>query len=334
MNELNSKRNLAYLYDLQTQNKSQQLSDSEFFDAVGETFRLNPEFFMKELYNPFRKKMGISIGAEKLKEMGKYIIEKFCLGENEEILYECKGKISLNELLERKPSGKYKMVSRPVKLSVSSGNLFFTNYRIIAQGKLKVTGGYSTNIFSDLWPTLLTRCAWMGDTIQAKRRKDSFKSSPVFGYIFQIKNHTRLGKINLLHIVGYSLNIDKRKCDISIKPTDTSKREEHLNKIFDLLRQDANEVLDVINEVYETELLEKNKRRMILVVLKALRKSEEFADLSDSDFLNIVKETYKLDPEFFMNSVYPKMISWKFPSFLSVKEELIEHLRKEGANIN
>ena len=330
MNELNSKRILAYLYDLQTKNKSQELSDSEFFDAVGETFKLNPGFFMKELYQKFRGNMGRILGAEKRKEMEKYIIEKFCLLEGEQILYDLKGNIKQTELFEQKPSGKYKTGTSPVKISVSSGNLFFTNYRIIAQGELKVSGGRSTSLL----PTLLKRYAWTGDTIRAKRRKIIFESSPIFGYQFPIKLHWGLGKIKLLHIVGYYVNIDKFRSNISIKPTDKSKREEHLNKIFDILRKDANEVLDVINEINETEILEKHKRTTILTILKSLFKSEEFTHLSDSDYLNIVKETYKLDPEFFMASIYPKMTVWDFPSFLSIKEELFELLRKEGANIN
>jgi len=42
---------------------------------------------------------------------------------------------------------------------------------------------------------------------------------------------------------------------------------------------------------------------------------------------------YNLNPEFFMKSIYPKMKSWKSPSFLRVKKELFEILSKEGANI-
>jgi len=330
----NTKIILKSLNDLRTKEEFQHLSDSDFFDIVGETFKLNPDFFMKELYKKFRNKMGISIGAEKLKEMEKYITEKFCLLEDERIVYECKGNIDLTELSEQKESGKYKMVSRPVNISVRSGNLLFTNNGIIAQGKLKVSGGHSTNILSGLWPTLLTRRAWMGDTIQAKRRKDSFELSTIYGYHFPIKNRTKLVWGNLTHSITYEIKTDKRKCIIHIKTTDTSEKGEHMNKIIDTLRSDANEVLDVIKEAYETEI-GKEKRSTILGTLKILRKWEGYTHLSDSDFLYIVKETYKLDPEFFMSSIYPKMKSWKFPSFLSIKGEvveLIENLSTEGAN--
>ena len=331
MTELNSKRSLKYLYDLQTQNKSQQLSDSEFFDAVGETFRLNPDFFMKEIYTAFMNKMGKILGAEKRKEMERYIIEKFCLLEDEQILYELKGNVKQTELLEQKPSGKYKMDNLPLKISVNTADIFITNYRMIGHGMLKASGGEKTKggIFylTSLW-------VFTGGSKKAERKEALIESSPVFGYQFPIKNHTGLGKSKLLHIVAYFVNIDKLKCSISIKPTDKSKRNEQMSEIFDILRKDASEVLEVIHGVYETEILEKNRRRYSLGILKALFKSEEFTHLSESDYFDIVKETYKLDSEFFMASIYPKMTAWDFPSFLSVKEELFELLRKEGANIN
>ena len=124
----NTKSVLKSLIDLRANKKIQQPSDSEFFDIVGETFKLNPNLFMKELYKPFMNKMGKIIGTEKRKEMEKYIIEKFCLFEDEQILYECKGKIEKAELhIEQKSSGKYKMDTLPIWISISSGDLFFTN---------------------------------------------------------------------------------------------------------------------------------------------------------------------------------------------------------------
>jgi hypothetical protein len=60
-----------------------------------------------------------------------------------------------------------------------------------------------------------------------------------------------------------------------------------------------------------------------------LRKNEEYQDISDSEYLDIVKETYRLNPQFFMDFIYPKMKSWRFPSFLSIKEGFLAILNKE-----
>ena len=84
----------------------------------------------------------------------------------------------------------------------------------------------------------------------------------------------------------------------------------------------------------QLKLLEKRRNKMITNSIKVLFMGDEFTHLSDSDQVNIVLETYKLYPELFMNSIYPKMASWDFPSFLNVKEEIVELLKKEGAKIN
>ncbi|MFX0139704.1 MAG: hypothetical protein ACFFDN_39055 [Candidatus Hodarchaeota archaeon] len=320
----NTRGILKSLIDLRTNKKIQQPSDSKFFDIVGETFKLDPDFFMKELYKTFMVKLGNIIGAEKRKEMEKYIIEKFCLAEDEHILYECKGNVKQIELIEQKASGKYKMDTFPLTISVSSGDVFLTNYRLIAHGLLKAKGGESTT----WWIWTSTLWVFTGGSKRTERKKELIESSPLFGYQFPIKNHWGLSKSKLLHLIGYNVNMDKMKCNISIKPTDKSKREEHMSKIFDFLRKDVNEVLDVINEVMEIEQSEKWRRRYISNILKSLRKTEEYTDLSDSEFFDIVGKTFKLDPDFFMTSVYPKMMSWNFPSFLSVKEEVITLIDK------
>ena len=117
-----------------------------------------------------------------------------------------------------------------------------------------------------------------------------------------------------------------------MKPSGPSNREEHRNNIFDILRKDANEVLDLINEVFENEINQKMKRRIILGIIKQLRKGEEYQKITDSEYLNIIEESYKLDPSFFMSSLYPKLVSWDYPSYSTVKEEvitLIDRLNKE-----
>ena len=100
------------------------------------------------------------------------------------------------------------------------------------------------------------------------------------------------------------------------------------------MRQDSNQVLNLIYQVYEIEILEENKKKLILAIFEGLRKNEEFQHLSDSEFFDIVGETFKLDPEFFMKSIYPKMMYWNFSSFLSVKEEVISLVDKLSKEID
>ena len=307
---------------LQTKKKFQHLSDSEFFDIVGETFKLDPDYFMRGIYNPFRKKMNTIIGSSKLKEMEEYIIQKFCLYEGEQILYECEGTIKNAETAKRDKSGKYKGEPVPPTVFIRSARLFFTNYRIIAQGKLKVSGGQNLNYW--VWG-LNTFFIYSGGSKRAESKKKLIESAPLYGYNFQIKNHFSLTKVvKLFRSIMYRIMIDDRICLISINPDYSL----HLDKIFELLRKDVSQVLNLIDEVNKTEMLEEDKQKAIVSILEALRTSEEFQQFSDSDFYDIVGETFKLDPEFFMKSVYPQMMSWDFSSFLSVKEETISLVNK------
>jgi len=108
------------------------LPEAKFFNIVGETFNLNREFFMKDLYKSFRSKMGKIIGNEKLMAMEKYIIEKYCLYNGEQILFECEGKIKHGAMVSKFTSSQIDK-----EFIVSKGWILFTNYRIIAQGKTK-----------------------------------------------------------------------------------------------------------------------------------------------------------------------------------------------------
>ncbi|MFW9819976.1 MAG: hypothetical protein ACFFE5_10230 [Candidatus Thorarchaeota archaeon] len=323
----NTKRILKLIFDIE----KEKLNKPEYFEIVGKIFKMNPDFFMKEIYETFMVKLGKMISVEKRHEMERYIIEKYCLVEDEQILYESTANVKQTELIEQKESGKYKMDTLPLTITVSSGDVFLTNYRVIAQGLLKVKGGERTRGFlfwaTDLW-------VFTGKSKRTERIDTLIESSSVFGYQFPINNHWGLSKSKLLHIVAYFVKRNKLKCVISIKPTDKSKRDADIVAIFNLLRKDPDETLTVIKEIYDFEKLEKFARRTIWGILKSIWKGEEYLGVPKSDILNIVIETYKIDPEFFMTSIYPKMMIWKNESFLSIKEELIALLRKEGANIN
>lgn len=309
------------LVRFRTKKQFKHLTDSEFFDLVGEVFKLDPNFFMKYVYKPFRKKIKAMVGGTKLlKEMDKYIIQKFCFYEGEHILYECEGNISNTELGRRDKSGKYKANSSlALTVKVGGAQLIFTNYRIIAQGKLKAVGGQNLNLW--VWAPKLFWLSGGGGGAERKESKKRFvESSPVYGYNFQIENHFSLTKvIKLFRSVMYNIMIEDRICRIAIKPDYSV----HLDKIFDILRKDAGQVINLIYEMYKVEIVEENKKKAIVGILEGLFSSEEFEPLSDSEFLDIVGETFKLDSEFFMKAVYPKMMSWTFSSFVRVKEEII-----------
>ncbi|MFW9784655.1 MAG: hypothetical protein ACFFFB_20410 [Candidatus Heimdallarchaeota archaeon] len=325
--KVSSKSVIKALIDLRTNKKITQPSDTEFFEIVGEAFKMNPDFFMKEIYKPFIEKIGKIIGADKRKEMGKYIIKKFCLAEDEKILYELTGTVKQMELLEQKASGKYKMDTLPLKISVRFGDIFITNYRIIAQGLLKVSGGEKTSgalfLLTDLW-------VFTGKSKRNDRKEAFLDTPPLFGYQFPIKYHTGLSKNKFLNLVAYMVNINNHKCTISIKPTVKSKKDEDRERIFDLLRKNLDEINETIDEVYEVEKNEKFKRRFVIQILKGLQKSEEYSHISDSEYLDIIKRTDQIDKNFFFTQVYPIMMSWDFSEFLNVKSQvksLVEGLR-------
>ncbi|MFX1487679.1 MAG: hypothetical protein ACFFBI_00910 [Promethearchaeota archaeon] len=119
-----SSKILKSLMDLRSKQEFQQLSDSEFYNIVGETINSKPEFFMEKLYNSFRSKMRKLIGDEKLMEMEQDILEKHFLHEGEQILLELRGNFGQN-----------RKMTQPI--FIDRANLFVTNDRIIVQGKVK-----------------------------------------------------------------------------------------------------------------------------------------------------------------------------------------------------
>jgi hypothetical protein len=333
----------AFLSELFPKEENQRLSDSEFFDIVGEAFKSNPEFYMENLDEEVRKRVKKLYGDEKLKEIVKYIFEKFSLYNGEQILFESEGGIRQLRTAKVEPSGKIKLESAPVSVSIKSGNIVVTNYRLIVQGKLKVRGGRDRNAV--MWGGLVGYWATGGSS---SRKRDKTKERlidgsleqelPCYGYEFSIQNHSGLEKmissLKVAYGIRYAVVEDNLvyNTQINLPPgTSQAKVEEQVNSLFKLLCKDKNQVLNIIKEYLEMES-PKRKRAELLLILRHLRTREEYQDISDSVYLDIVKETYRLNPQFFMDLIYRKMNDWIFPSFLSIKEEfieLIENLNKE-----
>jgi hypothetical protein len=294
-----SKKILKVLYQLGKDAKKQKITDSEFFDAVGETFRMQPEFFMNELYPFFIEKMANIIGGDKRREMERHILEKFCLLGDERIIYEFKGNITQIDLMEQKENGKSKnlsLSSRAVELSVSSGDIFLTNHRLIAHGLFEVFGdrsmwAVSWRDFVPTWREMLN--PW----VKQKRLKPGPKAiergkalvASIFGYQFPTKEHGGVSKIIGTSGITYSFEHDKLRCLIQIKLTDKrKKRNEDLNNIFDMLSGGPDEVLDVIRKIYKIQNKGKVERWSILLTLKRQLKREESALLSNTDKTRII----------------------------------------------
>ncbi|MBY8988696.1 MAG: hypothetical protein KGD61_09600 [Candidatus Lokiarchaeota archaeon] len=314
---------LSFFYGLLTKEEYQHLSDSDFNYIVGETFKLNPEFFMDSLYGDLRQRME----KKNRLEMDKYIIEKYSLIDEEHIIYECNGNIKFVDSQMVKPSGGLKIMgANPAIVDITSGSIFLTNYRLIAQGILDTKGGRNWN-----WGLAVTVIT--GNSARYKALKTILESSPTYGYQFPIRNHMFLKKKG--NGVSYQCIQDNQLKRIKIKLTSKAshaEREEKINSLFKILSKDVNHIKETIEVLLEMVLKDRWKNRFIYDFLEDLRVSEEYQDISDSEYLDIVRETYQLDPRFFLKSIYPKMKSWKFPSFINVKGELIElieNLNKE-----
>ncbi|MFX0140937.1 MAG: hypothetical protein ACFFDN_45280 [Candidatus Hodarchaeota archaeon] len=308
---------LSYLKDLLSKKEYKHLSDFDFNFIVGETFRLDPEFFMDLLCSDLRQRMK----KKNRLEMDKYVVEKYSLGDGEHILYEFEGNIKQTEYFPRRKRS-------PLSIIVKSGSIFLTNYRFIAQGILDAEGGHNP---AAGWMTT----HWFlisGGSERKKRINALIESSPPYGYQFPIKNNLRLQKTS--NSIRYFLERDNRSYRILIKLSKSLKREEHADKLFEILCKNAEPVVNIIKRILDMDVKPKKKQNAIESILYNLwfQHEYDYPNFSDSEYIEFIGETYKLDPTFFMTLIYPKIESWSFLSFLRVKEEivkLIDKLNKE-----
>jgi len=212
---------------------------SKFYEIVGETFTLDPEFFMESIYEETRFFHN--------REMAKYIIEKFCLYEGEQILFEFKGDIEQVEDIKRN-----------IRVSVKGGTIFVTNYRIIAQGTSNIKG-------SDLLDTGLVKWSQtlksIGNWVEKRNLSKWAKSGesivdtslgqelPCYGYQFERRNlgeKQKRGKDvrysvvseNVQNMIGVSKSkqlkaLRKAKKIITITPST-----EQIDELFEILNKD------------------------------------------------------------------------------------------------
>lgn len=190
-----AKKILTYILDF---------SDPEVYDIVDKTFKLNPENFMKHIHFNLRKKFSKRYGDEKLKEMEKYILEKYYFHEGEQIHFEFNGNIVQNTKM-----------TQPIILR--KADILFTNDRIIAHGKLE--GSY--RLYKIYSPEL-----------------------EVYGYVFPIKNIFKLRKGSVTansSKIKYRVIVDNQPSEIMIQffERPLAKREELIDKLIEMLSKEV-----------------------------------------------------------------------------------------------
>jgi len=312
-NDLNVKI-LTIFSDLLSKEEYQHLSDSDFNFIVRETFKLNPKFFIDSLYWDLRKRME----KENRLIMDKYIIEKYSLIDEENIIYECNGNIESVVSQKVKPSGGLKSPNLPESLSVTFSSIFLTNYRLIAQGILDTKA--ERKLYGAIAEAALT-----GWSYRRQSKEFLLKSSLTFGYQFPSRNHINFKKSR--YGVSYMCIQDNqfKKIEINL-PIEASqaRREEKINTLFKILSKDVNHIKDTIKVLFDRELRNKWQSKEIANLLLSLRGGEEYQHLTDSEYTDIVETTYKMNPQFFMTHVYPQIESISQSSIETIKKELIE----------
>lgn len=211
---------LSYIFDFQL------VFYSALFDVVGETFKLNPEFYMNNLYGDIETRTYERYGEGKVGEMQKYIVERFCLNDGEQIHYEC-------------PSVFINYWENPTLKSrgfrVIGATLFVTNYRIIAQGLTWKQGGEASSGKRAL-----------------KTIMDLSIQQECYGYVFPIKNLISLKKTS--KGVSYDINLKvkntNRLRNISIELVKSPKREEQKHELFEILIKELDEKFDKLEHRY------------------------------------------------------------------------------------
>ena len=318
--EPSSNRIINHLYDLRPTGGFSSLSDSEFYDIVGETFKLNPEFFMESIYGTTRTRFF------RKREMAKYIIEKFCLYDGEQILYEFQGDIKQVDDIQSN-----------IRVLVTGGTIFVTNYRIIAQGTPSVKG-HSINAL--IWGGPVAHLL-SGGSKRAKSGESLIEASlgqelPCYGYQFKRKNYFRFHKKskgvrysvvsdNVQNMSGASTFKQLRTLSKAMRIITITPPIEQRDELFEILiKEDVDQIVDRFRGLHDMGL-----RKDFLKGLRSLWEIKEYRYLSDSEKLDAVLAVYEIDPELFMSSIYPEMKTWNFPSFLRVKEDLFEKVLKK-----
>jgi len=208
------KRNVSELcnnlFDLHVDNS---LSDFEFFDVIGDIYQQAPAFFMLKIYPKIRRKFGKIYRNEGMLVMDKYILEKFCLDEGEQIKHEFYGTVKLK-------------VPKKYVIRIINGTFYVTNRRIIAQGKLGFDLDLSTG------QAILEFGG--GSTKNPKKALKHYISSSksCYGYSIPIKNLYKLNRFTTGSKIKKLSYLVPQKTKITIN---ISKKEGIGEKLYEIL---------------------------------------------------------------------------------------------------
>ncbi|MFW9941683.1 MAG: hypothetical protein ACFFFT_11635 [Candidatus Thorarchaeota archaeon] len=203
-------KNISKVYGIEKRKDIEKIIlDKQFITHL---FNVNPLYFRKNLHDNLTEKMENFYGIQKSREIEKEIIQKNCLYNGEQILYDFKGVISQREKIEQWVS--------------VSGNIFITNFRIIADGSLHCY---------DL-KKLLPYNLKVKDAIINTAAHREF---PFYGYIFPIKTLYDLKKKTTS--INYKVKINKQIYLIILKiksPPFKKVLEENVNKLYEILKME------------------------------------------------------------------------------------------------
>lgn len=312
----------SLIFKMKNTEEFKALNDIEYYDIVGEIFTLNPEFFMASLYSGMRSL-----------DMAKHIFQKYCLYEDEKILYETRGDII-------QETG---MVSGNdnVKVSVTGGAIYVTNYRIIAQGTLSVKGGrYYSGGLIDLMIAPMTGSSSRKKSRQAVIVESLNQELPCYGYQFKAKAHFRMKKKSnsiryevfgeLDNLSEISSFLHNKMLNKSVRLITLKVAKDQVNDLFNIMCKDTDQTIDMFQELTDIGVKGRRKRIDFKNRLKKIMdmNNEEYRNFSDADRLKIINKVYDLDPELFKTSLHPKLEKWSLPTYINLKDkidELVSH---------
>lgn len=281
---LPSKRKiLSNLLDLLNKDKHPSLSDHEFYNIVGETYKLNLNYKLNlkmlfyPIYNALNKRIKKLYGDEKRLEIEQYLIKNFGLFGTEHILnkikeefektpsedlislyWDLRQRMGINNrlILDKYVIEKYNLIgeehiiyacngniklvdSKKGSLSLTSGSIFLTNYRIIAQGIHDAKGPLTPGVIAKH----ILSVAGRGLYRRPEATELLLESSLTFGYQFPSRDNINLKKRR--DGVSYSCIQNNQFRTIQIKlplKTSQAKREEQIDIIFKILGKDVNHI--------------------------------------------------------------------------------------------